>query len=171
MPFTTVFLLAFFGALSWVDQVAGEAAKAVHAVAPATAPLLPEETAWSMIYAEGGVLALLLAIAVFVLWKLFSKVFAETRAQNQELVATQAAAVKQLADGVARVESAVRLSDVNNTHALTRLNENLGQVIVRLDKHEARLSRHSDQIRVIEVQHKVEAETRGRRPPTDPGRA
>lgn len=152
-----------------VEQVA-EAAKAVGMTPAATAPMLPEETAWSMLYAEGGLVALLLGIAVITLWKLISKVLAETREQNKSLVDAQAAAIKHLSEAVVRVETAVRLSDVNNQNALTRLNENLAAVITRLDKHEARLDRHSDQIRTIEVAHKIEEQTRGRRPPTNPGR-
>ncbi len=141
-------------------------------MSPAELPLpLPEEQAWSMLYAEGGLVAVLLATAVIILWRLIARILAETRAQNADLVVAQAAAVKQLADGVARVETAVKICDSNNTHALARLSENLAAVVVRLDKHEARLERHSDQIRAIEVAHKVEAETRVRRPPTDPGRA
>lgn len=124
-----------------------------------------------MMYTEAGILAGSLAVAVLVLWKLIARILNETRQQNADLVVAQAAAVKQLADGVAKVEAAVQRSDINNQHAIGRLGENLAAVVVRLDKHEARLERHSDQIRAIEVQHKVEAETRVRRPPTDPGRA
>jgi hypothetical protein len=155
-----------------VEQVA-EAAKAAEMVTPAAAaPMLPEETAWSMLYAEGGLVALLLAIAVVTLWALVKRVLVETRDQNKTLVDAQAAAIKSLSDAVVRVETAIRLSDTNNTHALARLNENLAAVITRLDKHEARLDRHSDQIRAIEVAHKIEEQTRGhgRRPPTNPGR-
>lgn len=136
---------------------------------PPTTPALPEEVAWSMVYAEGGALALVLAIAVTVLWKLISRIHAETRALNADLVVAQAAAVKQLAEGVAKVEAAVKLSDVHNTSALARLTESLAAVVVRLDKHEARLERHSDRISVIEVEAKIEE--RARRPKTHPGTA
>jgi hypothetical protein len=60
---------------------------------------------------------------------------------------------------VARVEVAVQLSDANNTHALKSLTDNLGAVVIRLDRHEARLERHSDRISVMEVERKIEERT------------
>lgn len=125
----------------------------------AAAAVLPEEQAWSMIYAEWGVLGLLAATVITVLWRLLGRFIEETRTQNAGLVSAQASAIKMLSEAVGRVEHAVQLSDVHNTHALKALTDNLGAVVVRLDRHEARLERHSDRINVMEVERKIDERT------------
>lgn len=150
-----------------IQAATQEAASTAQVLLPPTVEALPEEQAWSMIYAEWGVLGLVGCIVIVALWRMLSKFIAETRQQNAELMAAQASSIKMLSEAVAKVEVAVKLSDNNNTHALTRLTENLGAVVSRLDKHEARLERHSGRISVIEVEHKIEE--RSRRPSTLPG--
>lgn len=150
-----------------IQEATKQAASTAQVLLPPTVDALPEEQAWSMIYAEWGVLGLVGGIVIVALWRMLSKFISESRAQNVELMAAQASSIKMLSEAVSRVEVAVKLSDNNNTHALARLTENLGAVIVRLDKHEARLERHSGRISVIEVEHKIEE--RSRRPSTLPG--
>lgn len=142
-----------------IQEAVQAAASNASVLLPPNVAALPEETAWQMIYMEGGAMAGILALAVTVLWKLVSKILAETRAQNSELVSVQAAAVQRLAEAVAKVETAIRMSDTNNQNALGRITDNLAGVIVRMDKHEQRLDRHSDRINTIEVQHAIDART------------
>lgn len=125
-------------------QAAQEAAQGTaQIILPPTAPALPEETAWSMIYAEGGVLALLLAIGLLALWRVVKSVLEESRAQNRELMRVQVEAIAKLAEGVQEVRNAVKDSDKNNQHALSKLSDMVAQTIARLDKHEARLEQHT----------------------------
>lgn len=150
-----------------IQEATKQAASTAQVLLPPTIDALPEEQAWSMIYAEWGVVGIVGGIVVVSLWRMLSKFIAETRQQNADLMAAQASSIKMLSESVLKVEVAVKLADQANTHALTRLAENLGAVIVRLDKHEARLERHSDRIAVIEVEKKIEE--RSRRPSTLPG--
>lgn len=149
------------------DQEATKATSAITIIPPAT-PALPEETAWRMIYMEGGALALVLAIGCYVVWRLFSKLLtksqeqmetllAESRAQNKILVEAQAKAIANLGEAMIRVEGAVRVSDVNNQHAIGRLTDSVQAATARLDKHEAKLEAqatnlqdHSHRIKVLE---------------------
>lgn len=124
---------------------------------PPTAAALPEEVAWSMIYAEGGVLALVLAVGVTVLWKMVSKILVETRDQNKELMGTQTVAIRQLSETMGRVQVAVQTSDLNNQHAVGRLTDAVNAATQRLDKHELKievqgthLMEHSHRISVLE---------------------
>lgn len=127
-----------------------EAVKAAQSTAqiilPPTAPALPEEVAWDMIRMEGGAMAFLLAIAVTVLWRLVSKILRETRAQNKELMDAQLKSISELASAVQRVESAVRISDLNNQNAIGRLSETVNATIARLDKHELKIEAHQESL-------------------------
>lgn len=141
----------------WAAVVLGDIQEAIKAaqevsshtgsvLLPPTMAALPEEAAWSMVYAEGGAVAVIAVIAVTVLWRLFARILEETRSQNKELMAAQTTAIGSLGAAVQRVEGAVRLSDANNTHALTRLSDTVQTTIVRLDKHETKLEQHHESI-------------------------
>lgn len=156
--------LALQLAVLWISfwgidiQAAQEAAqKSAVIIPPPTAEALPEEVAWRMIAAEGGGTALLLAIAVAVLWKrstahqerqeaLATQRQAESRAYEQKLVETQAGAIADLSKAMIRVESAVRLSDQNNTNAIGRLSDTVTSAVLRLDKHEAKIEQHHESL-------------------------
>ena len=124
---------------------------------PPTMPALPEEQAWNMIAAEGGAMALLLAIGVTVLWRLVSKILTETRDQNKELMGSQVEAINRLGETMSRVQAAVRESDLNNTHAIGKLTDSVQAATARLDKHESKieaqgtnLMEHSHRISILE---------------------
>ena len=156
-----------------VDQEVIKAATAAVAV-PTTQ--LPEDTAWSMIAAEGGILASVLALAVVFLWRIISKGIEDSRAQNKELLKTHAEAIEdsraqnkellkthadalsKLADAVQRVEGAIRLSDANNQNAIGRLSDTVSNAVARIDRHEAKLDaqnthllEHSHRLQVLET--------------------
>ncbi len=136
-------------------QSAAEGATSV--LLPPTMPALPEEQAWQMIAAEGGGTAVLLAIAVTVIWRKFSanqtrqdqlaeQRIEETRAQNKALVETQAAAITKLSEAMIRVEGAVKMSDANNTNAISRLSDTVQSALVRIDRHELKIDAHHDSL-------------------------
>jgi hypothetical protein len=136
-------------------QAAAEGATSV--LLPPTMPALPEEQAWQMIAAEGGGTAVLLAIAVTVIWKKFSANQArqdlladqrieEARQQNKALVETQAQAITKLSEAMIRVEGAVKMSDANNTNAISRLSDTVQSALVRIDRHEAKIDAHHDSL-------------------------
>lgn len=139
-------------------QEAIEAAKQHTSVLlPPTVDALPEEVAWKMIAAEGGGTAGLLLLAVYFLWKKFSagqtraealadQRIEESRAQNKQLVETQAAAIAKLGEAMIRVEGAIQKSDSNNTNAISRLSDTVQSALARIDKHEAKLESHHDSI-------------------------
>lgn len=122
------------------------AAQTAHVLLPPTTPALPEEVAWEMIYAEGGAVALLLSIATIALWRIVSKVLRETREQNKELMAAQLKSISELSAAVQRVESAVKISDVNNQNAIGRLTETVNATVARLDKHELKIEAHQESL-------------------------
>lgn len=146
-------LLPFLFFAGMLDTVQ-EAMKAI-AVAPAAASAMPEETAWQMIYMEGGVLAVLLAIGVTVLWRVVSKVLEESRAQSRELLQRQADAISKLAESMIRVEHAVKLSDTNNQAAINRLSDTVSGAIARLDRHELKLETQNSHL--MEHSHRIQA--------------
>lgn len=137
-------------------------------IPPPTAEAMPEEQAWKMIAAEGGGTLAMLAIAVTVIWRKLSanqtkqeelaeKRLEEARAHNKQLVETQAAAIVDLSKAMIRVESAVQMSDANNTNAIGKLSDTVNATIVRLDKHEAKIEaastnllEHSHRLQVLE---------------------
>lgn len=128
-------------------QAAQEAAaKTAVLIPPPTAAALPEDVAWDMVRAEGGAMAVLLAVAVTVLWRIISRVLRETRSQNQALMDAQLASIAKLSEAVGKVEGAIKISDANNLHAITRLSEAVQSSIARLDKHESKLDAHHDSI-------------------------
>lgn len=149
-------------------QEAVAAAKHTSMVLPPTVEALPEDTAWRMIAAEGGGTAVLLVVAVTVIWKkltagqakqeaLADQRLEEARAQNKALVETQAAAIVRLSEAMLRVEGAVKVSDLNNQHAIGRLSDTVTAATARLDRHEARLEvassslmEHSHRIQILE---------------------
>ncbi len=159
-----------------------QAAQKGSVLLPPTVEVLPEEQAWKMIAAEGGGTAALLFLAVTVIWRKFSANQAkqellaeqrieESRVQNKQLVETQAAAIIKLSDAMIRVEGAVRLSDVNNQHAIGRLSETVTAATTRLDRHEAKLE--TTAIDLMEHSHRIKALESGSHrvvPPSVPGR-
>jgi hypothetical protein len=144
--------------MAFVDiQEAVAAAQHAQVLLPPTAPALPEEMAWQMVYTEGGVLAVVLALGVTILWRLVSKILGETRDQNAELMKGQVEAINRLGETMSRVQAAVRESDLNNTHAIGRLSDTLHAATQRLDKHESKLEAqgtnlmdHSHRISILE---------------------
>jgi hypothetical protein len=132
----------------WIDiKAAQEAAQqTAQIILPPTAPALPEEQAWQMIYAEGGALALIACIAAFFLWKAFSRISEETRAQNKELINAQMSSISKLSEAVSKVETAVRMSDLNNTHAIEKLSTTVATTVARLDRHESKIEQHHESI-------------------------
>lgn len=129
-----------------IQEAVAAAQQSAQVILPPTAPALPEETAWSMIYAEGGVLAVLLAIGLFTLWKVVKSVLEESRQQNRELMKSQVDAISKLAEGVQEVKNAVKDSDRNNMHAIDKLSTTVATTIARLDKHEARIEAHHESL-------------------------
>lgn len=121
--FIAVFSAAPAKALADIQEVVKAAAQHSSVILPPTTAALPEEQAWSMIYAEGGAMALLLAIGVMVLWRLVSRILNETRAQNEQLMKSQVEAINRLGETMVRVQAAVRESDLNNTHAIGKLTD------------------------------------------------
>lgn len=145
--------------LSFIDiqEAVAAAQKTSSVLLPPTAPALPEETAWQMIYAEGGVMAVILAIGVVVLWRLVSRILQETRDQNSELMGSQVAAINRLSETMSKVQVAVQVSDVNNMNAIGRLSDTVQAATTRLDKHELKLEaqgtnlmEHSHRLSILE---------------------
>lgn len=140
-----------------LQEVAKAAAQHTSVLLPPTVEALPEETAWSMLYAEGGLLAIILAVGVMTLWRMLSKILDKTQQQNEALTTTQVAAITKLGEAVTRVEGAIKLSDMNNQHVIGRLSDTVTAATARLDRHEARLEattsnllEHSHRILVLE---------------------
>lgn len=141
------FTLLFWAGWGWDIKAAQEAAAQTTSILlPPTAPALPEETAWSMLYAEGGVLALVLALGVVALWRIVSKILGESREQNREMMAAQVGSITKLSEAVQRVEGAVRVSDLNNQHAIGRLSDTVNATVVRLDRYEGKLEAHHESL-------------------------
>lgn len=144
--------VAFVSAILGIDDItekiaaAQAAAQGGSVLLPPTVEALPEEVAWNMLLAEGGAVAGILAVAVVFLWRIVSKVFAESRTQNQELMKIQVEAIARLGDAVLKVESAVRMSDMNNQHAIGKLSDTVASTIARLDRQEQKLESHHDSI-------------------------
>lgn len=141
------------------QEVVQEVQKAGILVPAATVQQLPEDVAWSMIAAEGGAVAVLLAIAVVTLWTLHKKGLEETKSQNKELVGQQAKAIEALTVSMTRVETAIQISDNNNQTALKHLGEVVQAAVARLDRHEERLGTHQE--RLIETHHRLVTLERG----------
>lgn len=151
-----------------VAQQVAQEAKAAGILVPAPVQAqLPEDVAWDMIAAEGGAVAVLLAIAVFTLWGLHKKGLEATQAQNKELVGQQAEAIKALTTSMARVEMAIQISDNNNQVALKHLGESISSAVARLDKHEERLGDHHT--RLVETHHRLAYLERGAGGPAQSG--
>ncbi len=168
--FAWVVTLTWFLTFAWfgdVQEAAQGAVSKATVLLPPTVEALPEEQAWSMVYAEFGFFGVGAVVVILALWKVLSKFIDETRAQATQLQQAQASSIKMLSEAVSKVEVAVKMADAANTFALRALTDNLGAVVVRLDKHEARLERHSGRISAIEVEHAIE--DRVRRPKTLPG--
>ena len=137
-----------------VVQAAAQGAQQSGILVPAPVQAqLPEDVAWSMVAAEGGAVAVLLAIAVVTLWGLHKKGLEATQAQNKELVQQQAEAIKALTTSMTRVETAIQISDNNNQAALKHLGEAISSAVTRLDKHEERLGDHHT--RLVEAHHRL----------------
>lgn len=116
---------------------------AAHVVAPE--PDI-EGTAWSMIAAEGGGLAVTLTIGLVVLWRwsssMVSKFLAAQSAALDKLQAAQSDSIAKLGEKVAMVEQAIVRSDLHNQAALSNLRETVATYGSRLDRHTAELERH-----------------------------
>lgn len=155
---------AVFFTVVWTAVSSGDIQEAVKGagtqgtvILPPTAQALPEDTAWQMIYTEGGVLAVVLATGVMVLWRLVSRVMAKTQEQNEHLTGAQVEAIARLGDAVTRVETAIKMSDLNNQNAIGRLSDSVNAATARIDKHEAKLEatasnlmEHSHRIKLLE---------------------
>ena len=175
----SIIFAVLFSLFSAVDlqEVAKAAVTQGAVILPPTTAALPEEQAWQMIAAEGGVLAVLLAIGVTVLWRMVSRILTETRDQNSELMGSQVAAINRLGETMSKVQVAVQLSDVNNQNAIGRLSESVQAATARLDKHESKLEAqgtnlmdHSHRISILESgTHRIlpPAPARKRRPGED----
>lgn len=96
-----------------------------------------------MLAAEGGVLAVVLGIAVTALWKANASVVVRVMDKQEALITTltgeQTKATAALAESVHRVETAVVRSDTANVAALGSLKESVN---ARLDTHEDRHEKH-----------------------------
>lgn len=123
-------------------------------ILPPTTAALPEEQAWNMIAAEGGAMAVLLAIGIVVLWRLVSRILNETREQNSELMKSQVDAINRLGETMGRVQAAVRESDINNQHAVGKLTDSVNAATARLDKHESKLEAQSTNL--MEHSHRLQ---------------
>jgi hypothetical protein len=105
-----------------------------------------EMTAWSMIAAEGGGLALVLTIGLTVLWRwssaMVSRFITAQATALDRLQASQSAAIDKLGEKVGQVEHAIVRSDLHNQAALSNLRETVATYGSRLDRHGAELERH-----------------------------
>lgn len=105
-----------------------------------------EGTAWSMIAAEGGGLAVVLTIGLVVLWRWSSSMVSQLMTAQStaldKLQAAQTTAIDKLGDKVAQVEQAIVRSDLHNQAALSNLRETVATYGSRLDRHGAELERH-----------------------------
>lgn len=152
-------LLAICWVLGVTDIQEAVKAAAQHStvILPPTTQALPEDTAWQMIYTEGGVLAVVLALGVVILWRLVSRILDETRAQNEQLMGSQVAAINRLSETMSQVQLAVQLSDVHNQTAVGKLTDSVNAATARIDRAEAELKAastglldHSHRIQILE---------------------
>lgn len=133
------------------DIKAAQEAAAAHTgsvLLPPTMPALPEEQAWNMIAAEGGAMAVLLAIGVTVLWRMVSRILTETREQNKTMMGAQTTAINLLSESMVKVQVAVRESDINNTHAIGRLSDTVSAATARIDRHDTKIEAHHESIQI-----------------------
>lgn len=105
-----------------------------------------EGTAWQMIAAEGGGLALVLSVAIVILWRwsssMVSRFLTAQSTALDKLQAAQTSAIDKLGDKVAQVEQAIVRSDMHNQAALSSLRETVAAYGSRLDRHGAEIERH-----------------------------
>lgn len=119
-------------------------------------PVIPEGQIWDTLLTQGP-LVLVLVLGLLALWSQVSRILTETRAQNEQLMGSQVAAINRLGETMSQVQVAVQLSDVHNQNAIGKLTDTLNAVTARQDKQEAELKAastglmdHSHRIQILE---------------------
>lgn len=97
------------------------------------------DTAWSMIAAEGGVLAVVLAVAVAAMWRVVMRILRSSQEQNAELVKAQTESMKAQTESMSKLSAAVADMDKANVVGLAKVEGALTHVTTRLDRHETRI--------------------------------
>lgn len=96
-----------------------------------------------MLAAEGGSLAVVLALAVTALWRVVSRVLVESREQSKALIESQS-------KGLADLKDAVSTMDTANQLGLARVSDALTHATTRLDRHEHKLDDHSTALHAVD---------------------